>query len=74
MINEGFLQCHRMVKDEKDKDKDVAVISISYTPANILVSARPIPLKIMFPGPIPYSSESFAPWHYGSDVYYHGVK
>lgn len=52
----------------------MAVISIPYTPANIPASDRPTPLVIMFPGRIPYSRESDVPWHYGSDVYYHGVK
>ncbi|XP_050875552.1 uncharacterized protein LOC127079174 [Lathyrus oleraceus] len=28
----------------------------------------------MLPGPIPYSNESVVPWHYGSYVYYHGMK
>lgn len=74
MIDEGFLQCDRIVKDEKVEEKDAAVISILYTPANILVPSRPTPLTIMLPGSIPYSSESVVPWHYRSDVYYHGVK
>lgn len=62
------------MKDKKIEEIDVVVISISYTPINILVLARPTPLTITLPGPIPYSSEKVAPWHYGSDVYYHGVK
>lgn len=73
-IDEGFLQCDRIVKDEKVEEKYVVVISIPYTPANIPVLARPTPLTITLLGPIPYSSESVMPWNYGSDVYYDGVK
>jgi hypothetical protein len=29
---------------------------------------------ITLPGPMPYDSEKAIPWHYGADVYYHGVK
>ena len=29
---------------------------------------------ITVPGPMPYTSEKAIPWHYGADVYYHGVK
>lgn len=68
LIDEGLLQFDRIVKDEKVEEKDVAVISIMYTPVNILVPARPILLTIVFPGPIPYSSKSVVPWHYESDV------
>lgn len=52
----------------------MAVISIPYTPVNILAPARPTPLIITLPGPIPYSSENDVPWHYETDVYYHGAK
>ena len=58
----------------KAEGKELAVISISYTLADIPAPARPTPLTITLPGPIPYSSENVVPWHYGSDVYYHGVK
>lgn len=74
LIDEGFLQCDRIVKDKKVEDKDVAVISIPYTPVNIPASARPTPLTITLPGPIPYSRESVVPWYYMSDIYYHGAK
>lgn len=74
MISEGVLQCDRIVKNEKVKEKNVAVISISYTPANITAPARPTPLTIMLHGPIPYSRENVVPWNYGSNVYYHRVK
>ena len=74
MISEGILQCDRIVKDEKVEGKEVAVISIPYTPVNIPASARPTPLTITLPGHIPYSSKNVVPWYYGSDVYYHGVK
>lgn len=74
LINEGILQCYRIMEDEKIEETDVAVISIPYTPANIPAPARPTPLTITFLGLIPYSSENVVPWHYGSDVYYHGVK
>ncbi|XP_050889558.1 uncharacterized protein LOC127094827 [Lathyrus oleraceus] len=68
-----FLQCDRIVKDEKVEEKDVAIISIPHTPTNIPTPARPTPLTIMLPGPLPYSSKSVVPWNYGSDVYYHVV-
>ncbi|KAI5421143.1 hypothetical protein KIW84_044838 [Lathyrus oleraceus] len=35
---------------------------------------RHVPLVVNLSGPVPYSSEKAVPWHYGSDVYYHGVK
>lgn len=50
------------------------MISIPYTPVNIPALARPTPLTITLPGHILYSSDKVVPWHYGSDVYYHGVK
>ncbi|XP_050876947.1 uncharacterized protein LOC127080679 [Lathyrus oleraceus] len=40
----------------------------------ILAPARHVSLVVTLPSPIPYSSEKAVPWHYGSDVYYHGVK
>ncbi|XP_050877617.1 uncharacterized protein LOC127081402 [Lathyrus oleraceus] len=73
LIDEGFLQRDRIFKDDKFEEKDVAVISISYTLANISAPARSTPLTITLLGLIPYSSKSVVPWHYGSDVYYHGV-
>ena len=36
--------------------------------------SRAPPFMITVPGPIPYTSEKVVPWHYGADVYYHGVK
>ncbi|XP_050897519.1 uncharacterized protein LOC127104375 [Lathyrus oleraceus] len=74
LISEGILQCDRIVKEEKVEEKDVAVISIPYTPANIQAPVRPTPLTITLTCPIFYSSENHMPWHYGSYVYYHGVK
>lgn len=74
LINEGILQCDKIVKDDKVEEKEVAVISIPYTPANILAPARLTPLTITLRGPIPYSGGNFVPWHYGSYFYYHGVK
>lgn len=52
----------------------MAVISIPYASINLPVPARTTPLIITLPDPIPYSSKNVVPWHYGSDVYYHGVK
>lgn len=69
-----MLQCDKIVKDEKVEEKDEVVIFISYTLVNIPTPARPTPLTITLPGPISYSRESVVPWHYGSVVYYHGVK
>lgn len=74
LINNGILQCDKIVKDEKVEEKEVAVISIPYTPANIPAPIRPTSLTITFPGPIPYSRENVVPWDYGSDIYYHVVK
>lgn len=74
LISEGSLQCERVVKDEKVVENEVLVISIPYTPVDIPILARPVPLTIIVLGPVPYSSEKAVPWHYGSDVFYHGVK
>lgn len=74
LINEGVLQCDWVVKDNKVEEKDVEVISIQCTSANIPTHARPTPLTITLPSPIPYSNENVVPWYYGSDVYYHGLK
>ena len=62
--------------------KDVAIITISAIPSNvssrrtvrITLVQRISPLIITVPGPIPYYSEKAIMWHYGFDVYYHGVK
>lgn len=62
------------MKDDKVEEKEVEVISIPYTPANISARVRPTPLTIMLPGLIPYSRENVVPWHYGLDVYYHRFK
>ncbi|KAI5410763.1 hypothetical protein KIW84_056056 [Lathyrus oleraceus] len=63
---------------EKEKvekvEEEIVVISIPYTPKRILAPARPVPLVVTMPGPVLYSSEKAVPWHYGSDVYYHGIK
>lgn len=74
LINEGSLQCEITVKDKKMVEKEVSVISIPYSPAEIPVPAKPVPLIVTVPSPVPFSSENAIPWHYGSDVYYHGVK
>ncbi|XP_050920255.1 uncharacterized protein LOC127137890 [Lathyrus oleraceus] len=74
LITEGFLKFDRIVKDKKIEETDVALIYIPYTSINIPAPTRPTPLTITFTGPISYSSERVVPWHYGSDVYYHGVK
>ncbi|KAI5444408.1 hypothetical protein KIW84_012872 [Lathyrus oleraceus] len=61
-------------KLKKIEEINVVVVSIPYTLINIPAPAIPVPLTITLPGPIPYSNEKVVPWHYGSDVYYHGVK
>lgn len=71
LLDEGRLQCEKV---EKEVEKEVAVISIPYVPVNIPVSTKPAPLTITVPGPVPYTSEKAVPWHYGSEVFYHGVK
>ena len=62
--------------------EDVAIITISASPSKVS-SRRPVritpvqrisPLIITVPGPIPYTSYKAVPWHYGVDVYYHGIK
>lgn len=56
LISEGSLQCEKVAKDEKIVEKEVSVISIPYSPAEIPVPARPVPLTITVPGPVPYLS------------------
>ena len=46
----------------------------SRKPVRITYVLRIAPLIITVPGPIPYTSDKVVPWHYGADVYYHGVK
>ena len=62
--------------------QDVAIITISANPSKVS-SRKPVritpvlriaPLIIIVPRPIPYTSDKVVPWHYGADVYYHGVK
>lgn len=72
-LDECFLQCDKVVKERKE-GKEVSVISIPYTPVSLAAPVQAVPLTITVPGPVPYSSEKVVPWHYGSDVYYHGVK
>ena len=43
-------------------------------PIRITANPKAAPLVITIPEPIPYSSDKAIPWHYGFDVYYHGVK
>ena len=62
--------------------EDVAIITISTNPSKaslrnpvrITPVPRLAPLIITIPGPIPYTSDKAVPWHYGDDVYYHGIK
>ena len=61
--------------------EDVAIITISANPSKVSsrkpVRVTPVPrialLIITALGPIPYTSDKAIPWHYGADVYYHGV-
>ncbi|CAI8585743.1 unnamed protein product [Vicia faba] len=61
---------------------DVSIITIftnpprasSKVPVRITSTPKVSPLIITSPGPIPYSSNKAAPWNYGADIYYHGVK
>lgn len=70
----GFLQFSRIVK----KEDEIVVISIPYDlvdiPTPVEIPIEPTALIITVPGPIPYSSEKAVPWHYGSEVYYHGIR
>ena len=62
--------------------EEVAIITIfdnsskasSRKPVRITFVLRIAPLIITVPGPIPYTSDKAVPWHYGADVYFHGVK
>ena len=62
--------------------EEVAIITIfnnsskasSRKPVRITSVPRIAPLIITIPGPIPYTLNKDVPWHYGADVYYHGVK
>ena len=46
----------------------------SRKPVRITYVPRVSPLIITIPGPIPYTSDKVVPWHYGADMYYHGIK
>lgn len=76
LMDIGFLQFSKVMK----KDDEVVVISIPYdpvdipTPVEIPEPTEPAALTITIPGPVPYSSEKAVPWHYGSKVYYLGIK
>ena len=74
LIKEASLQFDRKSSYRKVTREDVVVISIPYTPVRIPTPSRAPPLMITVPGPMPYTSEKAIPWHYGADVYYHGVK
>src|ERR1051325_5465205 len=74
LINDGSLQFGRARKYRKVTPADVSVVSIPFTLRRIHVAVKPVPLMITLPGPLPYDSEKAIPWHYGADVYYHGVK
>ncbi|XP_058763479.1 uncharacterized protein LOC131636912 [Vicia villosa] len=87
LIDEGPLQFYRRLRGAKSEDGEVAVISIPYEPVAPIYIQVPIQipvsipyeeqlaaLMITVPGPIPYESEKVVPWHYGSDVYYYGMK
>ena len=62
--------------------EDVAIITISAnhskvssrSPVRITSAPRVAPLIITFLSPVPYASDKVVPWHYGVDVYYHGIK
>ena len=62
--------------------EDVAIITISANPSKVSsrkpVRIKPVlriaPLIITVHGPIPYTSDKVVLWHYGADVYYHGIK
>ena len=62
--------------------EDFAIITISANPSKassrrpvrITPAPRVAPLIITFPGPVPYASDKVVPWHYGANVYYHGIK
>ena len=62
--------------------QDVSIITISANPSKASsrkpVRITPVPriaqLIIIVPNPIQYTSNKAVPWHYGADVYYHGVK
>ena len=62
--------------------EDVVIITISANPSKassrrsvrITPALRVSPLIITCPGPVPYTSKKDVPWHYGADIYYHGVK
>ena len=62
--------------------EDVSIITTSFNPSKassrkpvrITSVPRVAPLIITIPGPIPYTSDKAVPWHYGADVYYHGIK
>ena len=62
--------------------EEVAIITIfdnsskvsSRNPVRITSVPRIAPLIITVLGFIPYTSDKVVPWHYGADVYYHGVK
>lgn len=62
LINEVFLQFERNSKNKKVEEKDLDVISIPFTLAQITAPTRPTPLAITFSGPVPYSSEKAIPW------------
>lgn len=76
LMDIGFLQFSKVVK----KDDEVAIISIPYdpidipTPVETFAPTEPAALTITVPSPIPYSSEKAISWHYGSKVYYNGIK
>ncbi|XP_058732596.1 uncharacterized protein LOC131604125 [Vicia villosa] len=87
LIDEGPLQFYRRLRGAKSNVGEVSVISIPYDPVvpiciqvpiqipvSIPYEEQPAALMITVPGPIPYESEKAIPWHYGSDVYYHGTK
>ena len=62
--------------------EEVAIITIfdnsskapSRKPVRITSVPRVAPVIITVLGPIPYTSDKAVPWHYGVDVYFHGVK
>src|ERR1044072_7050638 len=73
LIDDGQLQFDQVPRNEKVDAKVVSMITIPYSPIVISAPTKPVPLAVTKPGPLPYESDKVVPWHYRSDVYYHGV-
>ena len=65
-----------------NKCEDLSIITISNKPLRITskgpirISNEPTVARLIItnPRPIPYSSNKAAPWNYGAEVFYHGIK